>query len=291
MLLAVILPFAGCIAAIVLLWQIGWMGWPYVALLIGFSMLTEWGVTIGFHRLLSHHSFQTHRWLRAFWMSLGALAVQGSPLVWCAVHRKHHHLSDLEGDPHSPRIHGRGWWNELRGFIYGHTGWLFSHHWSYPELERYVPDLLKDRLLVLVDRLYYLWVLASLALPAVIAGLATMSWKGALLGVIWGGLVRIFIVHHITFSVNSVCHLLGPKEYETNDDSRNNVVVGVLAQGEGWHNNHHAFPTSARHGLKWWQLDMSWLIIRSMQAVGLVWNVQLPSEQALKAKRLKKPKR
>ena len=154
-----------------------------------------------------------------------------------------------------------------------------------------MPDLLKDRLLVLVDRLYYLWVLASLALPALVGGLATMSWHGALLGVIWGGLVRIFIVHHITFSVNSVCHLLGPKEYETNDDSRNNVFVGVLAQGEGWHNNHHAFPTSARHGLEWWQLDMSWLIIRAMQAVGLVWNVQLPSKQAMKAKRLKKPKR
>jgi stearoyl-CoA desaturase (delta-9 desaturase) len=282
----VALPFIGCVAAIVWMWYVGWMGWLYLSMLLVGAMLTEWGITIGFHRLLTHRSFETHRWLRAVWTSLGALAVQGSPLVWCAVHRKHHQASDQEGDPHSPVLYGRGWWNAIRGFVHAHTGWLFSSHWSFPDLNRYVPDLLKDRLLVGVDRMYYVWVILSLALPAALGGLLTLSWTGMLLGFIWGGLVRIFVVQHITFSINSLCHMFGRRTYQTGDDSRNNVLCGFLAQGEGWHNNHHAFPTSARHGLEWWQLDTSWLLIRGMQRLGLAWNVQLPSPELRAAIRL-----
>ncbi|MCH5376601.1 MAG: acyl-CoA desaturase [Planctomycetes bacterium] len=286
MLLAVVFPLLGCVAAIVLLWQVGWMGWLYVGLLVGGWLVSELGITIGFHRLLSHGSFQTYRWMRVLWMTLGALSVQGSPLVWCAVHRRHHQRSDQHGDPHSPHLHGKGWWNVLRGFYYSHMGWLFTGYWSWPDRQRYVPDLMADRWLVACDKMYYLWVLASLGIPAAIGGLATASWMGALLGLLWGGLVRVFIAHHITWSINSVCHVFGSREFETRDHSRNNLLFGLLAQGEGWHNNHHAFPRSARHGLRWWQFDLSWILIRTMELVGLAWNVRTPSERALAAKRL-----
>jgi stearoyl-CoA desaturase (delta-9 desaturase) len=188
-------------------------------------------------------------------------------------------------------LYGRGWWNALRGFAYAHTGWLFSSHWSFPDLNRYVPDLLKDRLLVGVDRAYFAWVILSLAFPAALGGVLTLSWTGALLGFIWGGLVRIFVVQHITFSINSLCHMFGRRDYQSGDDSRNNVLCGFLAQGEGWHNNHHAFPTSARHGLEWWQLDTTWLVIRGMELLGLAWNVQVPSPAVLAAKRIARGRR
>jgi len=284
--LAVVLPFAGTSAAAMLLWQWGFMGWLYVGLLVGGWLLTGSGITIGFHRLLTHRSFETHRWLRLTFMALGALSVEGSPLIWCAIHRRHHELSDRPGDPHSPNLHGDSVLGMLRGLWHAQTGWLFTGYWTQPELARYVPDLLADHALVLIDRLYYLWVITSLFIPTFLGGLMTGSWKGALLGLLWGGLVRIFITHHITWSINSVCHVFGRREFEAHDESRNNWLCGVLGLGEGWHNTHHAFPTSARHGLSWWQLDISWLIIRAMQAVGLAWNVRLPSERLIAEKRL-----
>lgn len=283
---AVVLPFLGCVAAIVLAWRWGFMGWLYLGLMIGGWLATGLGITVGFHRLLTHRSFDTYRWVKLVWMTLGALSIEGSPLVWCAVHRRHHEFSDLPGDPHSPHLHGTGWWNSLRGLWYAQTGWLFTGYWSSPDLQRYVPDLLADKALVTVDRFYYLWVPLSLGIPTLIGGLATMTWQGALLGLVWGGLVRVFITHHITWSINSICHVFGRKEFASSDDSRNNWLCGLLGHGEGWHNTHHAFPTSARHGLSWWQFDTSWLIIRGMQLVGLAWNVRLPSESAIAAKRL-----
>jgi stearoyl-CoA desaturase (delta-9 desaturase) len=283
---AVVVPFLSVLLAIALLWRWGFMGWLYVGLLIGGWLITGSGITVGFHRLLTHRSFDTYRWMRLFWMSLGALAVEGSPLIWCAIHRRHHELSDRSGDPHSPHLHGDRPLEMLRGLWYAQTGWLFTGYWTQPELERYVPDLMAERSLVLVNRLYYLFVIASLAIPTLVGGLATWSWQGALLGLVWGGLVRIFVTHHITWSINSICHVFGRKEFEAHDESRNNWLCGLLGLGEGWHNTHHAFPTSARHGLAWWQFDLSWLIIRSMQAAGLAWSVRLPSPQAVKSKRL-----
>lgn len=235
---------------------------------------------------MTHRSFETYNIVRMFWMAMGALSVEGSPLVWCAVHRRHHAQSDQPGDPHSPHLHGTGVWNSLRGFWFAHTGWLFTGYWTDPEMERYVPDLLAERSLVLVDKLYWMWVLLSLTIPALLGGLVSGTLTGALLGFIWGGLVRVFVTHHVTWSINSICHLFGQREFHSDDESRNNLICGILAFGEGWHNNHHAFPTSARHGLKWWQLDSSWLIIRTMQFLGLAWNVRLPSEKAQAAKRL-----
>jgi stearoyl-CoA desaturase (delta-9 desaturase) len=174
----------------------------------------------------------------------------------------------------------------LRGLLHAQAGWLLTGYWSSPELKRYVPDLLEDRGLAWLDRWYYLCVLTSLAAPTALGGLIEGSWRGALLGLLWGGLVRIFVTHHITWSINSVCHVFGTRTYRAGDESRNNLLCGLLGHGEGWHNNHHAFPTSARHGLTWWQFDLSWLVIRAMQATGLAWNVRTPDKRLLAARRL-----
>ena len=285
MLTAIIAPLLGLVAAVYYSWLVGWMGWPFLALIAATWCVSGMGVTIGFHRLATHGSFETYRPLRAIWMMMGALSIEGSPLVWCAVHRRHHQLSDKLGDPHSPNLHGTGLWNAFRGFVYGHCGWLLTTHWSKPELKRYVPDLLQDKFLVWVDRFYYLWVLASLAIPALIGAAITQSWQGALLGILWGGLVRVFMGHHITWSINSICHMFGGRSYQSADLSTNNLLCALFGFGEGWHNNHHAFPTSARHGLAWWQLDVSWLTILLMQKLGLAWNVKVPSQEALATKK------
>lgn len=191
MMLAVVLPPLGLLAAMALCWQWGFMGWTYVTMFVAGWILTASGITIGFHRLITHRSFETYRIVRAFWMMMGALAVQGSPLVWCAVHRRHHELSDQPGDPHSPHLAGKGFLNTLKGFWFAQVGWLFSGYWSSPELKRYVPDLLEDKLLVVVDKFYYLWVLVSLLIPAGIGYAVDGTWKGALLGVLWGGLAHL----------------------------------------------------------------------------------------------------
>ncbi len=286
MTIGVVAPFLGCVAAILLAWQLGWMSWFYLGMMIGGYVITGLGITVGFHRLLTHRSFETFKWCRIFWAGLGSLAIEGPPVAWCMVHRKHHQHSDREGDPHSPHLHGGGFRNALKGFWHAHTGWLFYKNYTQESLEKFVPDLISDRSLHNIGRHYLWWVIASLTIPAVIGGLVTLSWWGALLGFLWGGLARVFLTHHMTWSINSICHIFGSRDFESRDDSRNNLVFGVLSYGEGWHNNHLAFPTSARHGLKWWQLDISWLVICGMRAVGLAWDVRTPSVQALEAKRL-----
>jgi stearoyl-CoA desaturase (delta-9 desaturase) len=285
MLIAVAVPFLGFILGIILMWRNGWMGWWYLGLLLGGWALSGLGVTVGFHRLLTHRSFETYRWVRAIWTTLGALSVEGSPLSWCAVHRRHHGRSDREGDPHSPHLHGRGIWGAISGFFHSHMGWLFSGNWSRPELEKYVPDLLKDRLLVLVDKCYYIFVALSLLVPFGLGYLIDGTLFGGFLGFLWGGLVRIFLTHHVTWSINSVCHVFGRRPFKSGDHSTNNFLCALLGFGEGWHNNHHAFPTSARHGLAWWQIDFSWMVICAMRWLGLAWNVKLPSRKAVEAKR------
>jgi stearoyl-CoA desaturase (delta-9 desaturase) len=292
MLTAIIVPFLGFLAGIAYCWTIGWMGWPFLALLIAGWCISGTGVSIGFHRLLTHSAFATYRPLRVLWMIMGAASIEGSPLVWCAVHRKHHQFSDHLGDPHSPNLHGKGIWNGIRGFIYGHCGWLLTTHWSKPELPRYVPDLLQDKVLIMGDRFYYLWVLLSLGIPtgigvaiAAVSGDYTLG-MGALLGFLWGGLVRVFIGHHITWSVNSICHLFGKHPYNTGDLSTNNFICATVSFGEGWHNNHHAFPSSARHGLHWWQLDTSWLAICAMKKLGLAWDIKVPSSEIIATKEI-----
>lgn len=286
--IAVFLPLIGTAVAIAWMWQYGWMGWMYLVLMMGGWYLTGMGITIGFHRLLTHRSFECHPAVRWFWTAAGACAIEGSPLLWCAIHRRHHQLSDEEGDPHSPHLHDGSIKGILKGFYHAHTGWLFREYWEPPRYKRYVPDLLNDKICMHVDKWYLVYVVASFVAPAAIAGLVTMSWSGLWLGLLWGGFARMLFTQHITWSINSFCHIFGKRDYESGDQSTNNVLFGFVGHGEGWHNNHHAFPTSARHGLKWWQFDASWVVIRGLEMCGLVWSVKTPSPRAMENKRLDK---
>jgi stearoyl-CoA desaturase (Delta-9 desaturase) len=205
--------------------------------------------------------------------------VEGPLLKWAAMHRRHHQHSDGADDPHSPHHHGAGLRGLLAGAWHAHIGWLFDRD---PEnLSRYVGDLQSDTLLRRISGTWTLWSAAGLALPAVLGGLITWTWTGVLLGFLWGGLTRVFLVHHMTWSINSICHIWGTRPFRSNDQSRNNAFFGLIGLGEGWHNNHHAFPTSARHGLRWWEFDASYLIIRLLEWVGLAWKVKIPPADAL----------
>jgi len=281
--IAVGTPVAGVIAAIVLLWPFG-VNLTALILMMVFYVLTGLGITVGYHRLFTHKSFDTGPVMTHIIGALGSMAVQGPVLNWAANHRNHHQHSDDEGDPHTPHAHGEGLWNMVKGFVHAHMGWLLWRP-TKADFKRYVPDLQRDRVVRWVHRLFPLWMVVGLMLPALLAGLITMSWSGALLGFVWGGLVRVFLVHHLTWSVNSVCHIWGTRDYDSHDESRNNALFGVLAFGEGWHNNHHRFPTSARHGLRWWQIDTSYLVIRAMVLVGLARNVRVPAPDRLQAGR------
>lgn len=284
MLVAAVAPLVGVGVGIALAWYAGWMGWLYLGMLLAGCALTLLGITVSYHRLLSHRAFDCVAPVRFLFTALGAMAVEGSPIRWCAVHRRHHQYSDAEGDPHSPHLHDGGVWNTIRGFCYAHMGWLFTEFWSHADTRRYVPDLHRDSICAFISRYYYMFVILSIAIPMAIGGLATMSWTGALLGVVWGGLVRIFLSHHITWSVNSVCHVFGSRDFQSSDYSTNNAVCAMLSVGEGWHNNHHAFPTSACFGLKWYQFDTGWLVINTLRRCGLAWNVHRPTREAIEAK-------
>jgi len=270
---AVLLPPLGLVAAVVLVW--GWgVSWADLGLLAGFYLLTAVGVTVGFHRLFVHRSFQTGTAVQLVLAALGSMAAQGPLFRWAAHHRRHHQHSDTARDPHSPHRPG----GRLRGLWHAHVGWVFRP--DPVDLGRYVRDLRRKWALRLSNRLFVVWVGLGLGLPAALGGLFAGSWAGALTGLVWGGLVRLFLVHHVTWSVNSAGHLWGKRRYRSGDHSRDNFVLGVLAMGEGWHNAHHAFPTSARHGLRWWQLDLSYYFIRLLALVGLAWNVRLPTRAA-----------
>jgi stearoyl-CoA desaturase (Delta-9 desaturase) len=284
MIIAVILPFAGLVAGIALMWGRG-SSLFYIALMASMYVITVLGITVGFHRLFTHRSFETSKFMTAVLAIMGSMAVEGPLLKWVAMHRRHHQHSDDHDDPHSPHFHGDGVIGTLKGLWHAHLGWMFLA--DPKDLPRYVADLRKERYLKIISDLFPFWVALGMAIPAVIAGLVTMSWMGALLGFLWGGLARVFIVHHVTWSINSVCHVWGQRPFESHDESRNNVIFGVLGLGEGWHNNHHAFPTSARHGLKWWQLDVSYIVIKCLQWVGLAWRVRTPTPDALAMKAAK----
>ncbi len=275
-LLAVVVPLLGLLVAGLTLWGRGF-SWVECGVLVGMSGATSLGITVGFHRLFTHRSFATTRPIQFLLAACGSMAVQGPLLKWVALHRRHHQHSDAPGDPHSPHLHGRGWAGVLRGLWHAHLGWIFTP--DPPGLGEYVRDLRRSRIARHMSALFPVWVVAGLLIPAGLSGLITGTWTGALFGLIWGGLVRIFLVHHITWSVNSVCHLWGGRPYPSGDRSRNNFVVGVLALGEGWHNNHHAFPTSARHGLRWWQIDVSYYLILALAFMGLAWNIRLPARR------------
>ena len=265
---AVALPFAATLVAIVLLWD-RLVGWHNLVLLAAMYLVTALGITVGFHRLLTHRSFRTHKPTEYVFASLGSMAVQGPVIAWVADHRKHHAHTDVEGDPHSPHVgHGDGVIGVLRGLWHAHTGWLFSEH-GRAEWSRYAADLTEDRGMRLINRRFTSLVVLGLALPAAAGYLITGALAGAATGLLWGGLVRIFFVHHVTWSVNSICHFLGTRRFEVDDRSTNVFWLALPSLGESWHHNHHAFPRSALHGLRRWELDPSALMISAMERVGL----------------------
>jgi len=267
----------GLAAAVVLLWGRGFY-WADLGLLAGLYLATGLGITVGFHRLFVHRSFDTFPAVKLVLAALGSMAAQGGLLKWAADHRRHHQHSDTADDPHSPHRHGAGLWARARGFWHAHVGWAFAP--TPPDVGRYVRDLHRSRVLRAADALFPAWVVLGLVVPAAVGGLLAGSWEGVWRGFLWGGLVRLCLVHHVTWSVNSAAHLWGARPYRSQDQSRDNLVLGVLALGEGWHNTHHAFPTSARHGLRWWQPDVSYYVIRLLALVGLAWNVRLPTREA-----------
>jgi len=261
---------------------LGIVGWQVWASLLHWSdiavfgilyVLTGLGVTVGFHRLFTHRSFKTGRTVRGILAILGSVAIEGPVISWVADHRKHHAFSDRPGDPHSPHVdHGSGWRGELRGFAHAHVGWLFVHD-QRGSRTRYAPDLLDDPVMRFVDRTFVLWAVggfvAAFALGVAIGG----SLAAGLTALLWGGLVRLFVLHHMTYSINSICHVFGRRRFATTDESRNVFWLALPTFGEAWHNNHHAFPTSARHGLRRWELDPSAAVIRGLEACGLAWDV------------------
>jgi len=282
-LLGVMIPFIGVIAAGYYFWGTGF-DWLHLGLFVGMYMLTVLGITVGFHRLFTHRSFETYAWVQSIFGALGSMALQGPLIKWVAQHRLHHRESDGAHDPHSPHRYGGGILGMLAGLWHAHMGWFFEK--DVANLASFAPDLLKSKVARYVSRLFPVWVAVGLLLPTGLGWAISGTLWGAMMGFIWGGLVRIFFVHHVTWSVNSICHLWGSQPYSSGDHSKNNFLMGLLALGEGWHNNHHAFPTSARHGLRWWQIDFSYWVIWTMAWIGLAWNIKLPTRQFALARKV-----
>jgi len=275
-LVAVVVPPLGVLSAAGILWGVAF-SWLDLILLVSFYVVCAFGTTIGFHRLFTHRGFETYAPVRAAFAVLGCMTMQGPLTQWVTDHRRHHAMSDQPGDPHSPHVgHGEGLVATVRGFVHAHVGWLFTQK----GMERgrdYGKDLYEDRLLVWIDRLYIVWVALTLAVPFLLGYWLGGSWERGVQAFVWAGLVRIFLYQHATFAVNSVCHMWGRRHFRSRDEARNNWVVALLVFGEGWHNNHHAFPASARHGLRRFQLDPSWWVIRALERLGLAWDVKVPS--------------
>jgi stearoyl-CoA desaturase (delta-9 desaturase) len=262
----------------------GLLVWQDIVIFFATLIPFGFGITVGFHRLFTHRAFKTTRPMRFLWAVLGSMALEGPVIEWVAYHRRHHRFSDAEGDPHSPHVgYESGFRGAIAGLFYAHVGWvLFSDEPA--EEERYAPDLIADPVVAFVDRTFVLWAVLGLAIPFGLGVALTGTLVGGLLGLLWGGAVRIFFLHHITFCVNSLCHFFGRRDYETKDHSRNLSWLAPFTFGEAWHNNHHAFPTSARHGLGPAELDPSAALIGLMERTGLAWDVVRISPERLASK-------
>jgi len=282
-----VLPFLGTLVALALAFHRP-IGWLEIGLFFGMWMLTGLGLTVGYHRLFTHRAFSTGTAVSCMLIVMGSMAGRGSMLSWVAMHRRHHELSDQEGDLHSPNLHGDSVRGRLRGFLHAHMTWMIEH--DYPNVAHYVPDLMAERTLLIVNRYYYLWVLLGLLMPAAIGGLVAGSLWGAISGFLWGGVVRMFAVEQAMSAINSVMHSFGTRPFATRgDNSRNLGIMAWLAWGEGWHNNHHAFPYSAAFGLRWFEFDPGYLFIRLLAVLGLAWNVKVPSPEKITRRRLHDP--
>jgi stearoyl-CoA desaturase (delta-9 desaturase) len=256
-------------------WQVwgDFLRWSDVVVFVIMYMATGLGITVGFHRYFTHRSFKTSKPARAVLAVLGSAAIEGPVISWVADHRKHHTFADQEGDPHSPHVdHGVGWRGAFKGLLHAHVGWLFIHT-QRGLRRRYARDLVDDPIVNFVDRKFVFWAVGGLLLAFALGWAIGGSLFAGLTGLLWGGAVRMLVVHHVTFSINSLCHFFGRRRFETDDESRNLLWLAPFSFGESWHNNHHAFPTSAEHGLRRWELDPSALVIRALEKVGLVWDV------------------
>ena len=273
-----IIPVVALVAAVTLTW-----GWGITLLDVVIATIayfgTGLGVTVGFHRHFTHKSFKATRPMKVALAITGSLAFQGSIVSWVADHRRHHAFSDKEGDPHSPWLFGTGPVAIARGFWHAHMGWLFDR--DRTNARRFAPDLLADRDVAAVDRQFVLLTVASLGVPALLGGLLSWSWWGALTAFLWGGLVRVGLLHHVTWSINSICHMVGRRPFGTRDHSANVWWLAVLSFGESWHNLHHADPTCARHGVKRGQIDISARLIWIFEKFGWVHSVRWPTPQRL----------
>jgi stearoyl-CoA desaturase (delta-9 desaturase) len=277
------LPAAGAVYALVRFWSHG-ISWFDLVLAIVMYALTGLGVTVGFHRLLTHRSFQAQRWLKVVLTIAGTMALEGSSISWVSQHRRHHAFSDKVGDPHSPWLKRSGVGYTFRGFWHAHTGWLFVGHQDDPE--RWSAELLNDPDVQRLSALTPLWFALSLLIPFGIGYAVTRTLWGAVLALIWGGLVRVFVLHHVTWSINSVCHIFGKRPFRSNDRSTNFAPLALLSFGESWHNAHHAFPSLARHGVDRGQIDVSALVIRFFESRGWVSGVKWPTPAKLALRRI-----
>jgi stearoyl-CoA desaturase (delta-9 desaturase) len=282
---AVVTPFLGVIATAVLLWD-SFLGPRDLVIFAVMYVLTALGVTVGFHRLLTHRAFETKRWLRYTLAVLGSMSLQGPVIDWVADHRKHHTFTDEEGDPHSPHAgQGKGLRGMVAGLWHAHVGWLFETQ-GQASSKRFARDLLEDRTMRRINKSFPLIALLTLALPFVL-GVAFSGGDlvaGGLSALLWAGLVRIFLLHHVTWSINSICHFFGRRRFETDDESTNVFWLALPSLGEAWHHNHHAFPQSAFHGLRWYELDPSGWLILALERVGLAWDVVKVTPERARAK-------
>jgi stearoyl-CoA desaturase (Delta-9 desaturase) len=279
----IVVPLLAVVAAVPLLWGYG-IGWTDVAIAAVMYAVTGHGITVGFHRYLTHGSFKAKRPLRVALAVAGSMAIEGPVNRWVADHRRHHAFSDAEGDPHSPWRYGEDFRSLCKGLWHAHVGWLFDVEQT--NQRRFVPDLLRDPDMVRVSRAFPLLVVVSLALPALLGGLLTMSWAGALTAFFWGSLVRVFVLHHVTWSINSICHAMGDRPFQTRDRSGNVWPLALISMGESWHNLHHADPTSARHGVLRGQVDTSAELIRGFEKLGWATNVRWPSPERIASRRV-----
>jgi stearoyl-CoA desaturase (delta-9 desaturase) len=283
-LIGVGVPPAALVAAIVLLWHRA-VGPLELAVMAVLYVLTALGVTLGYHRMFTHRALESSRALRAILAILGSMAVEGSVITWVADHRKHHAFTDQEGDPHSPHLSGPGFLGAVNGLWHAHVGWLFKTV-GQAERERFAPDLMRDPTIRVIDKLFLLWVALGLAVPFALGWLIGGSLGVALTTLLWAGLVRVLLLHHVTWSINSVCHFFGRRRFDVEDESRNVFWLAPFSMGEAWHHNHHAFPTSAFHGLRLWERisDPTGLLIALLEKLGLVWNVVRISPERQTAK-------
>jgi stearoyl-CoA desaturase (delta-9 desaturase) len=273
-LIGVPLPLVGLLVAIVVLWNRA-VGPLELGLLVGLYVPTAFGITLGFHRMFTHRAFESSRPFRAVLATLGSMAVQGPVITWVADHRKHHAFTDQGGDPHSPHLSGPGFWGAFKGLWHAHVGWLFESVGA-ADRERFAPDLVRDPLMRGIDRLFWLWVALGFVVPFALGWIIGGGIGTALTALLWGGFVRVFLLHHVTWSINSVCHFVGRRRFDIDDESRNVFWLAPFSMGEAWHHNHHAFPTSAFHGLGFWErlADPTGWMIALFEKLGIVWNVK-----------------